>query len=71
MGETTIFLIDLYDGIPSIYYSKYYILYSNRLLRLLYYAFDGSALVLLIIDGIIIALQRPSPATNLTTSLPL
>jgi hypothetical protein len=69
MGETTIFLIDLYDGIPSICYSKYYTLYSNQLLRLLYYAFNGSALVLLIIDGIVVALQRPSPATDLTTSL--
>jgi hypothetical protein len=71
MVETTILLIDLYDGIPSICYSKYYTLYSNRLLLLLYHPFNGTILVLLIINGIVVVLQRPSPATDLTTSLPL
>ena len=69
MVETTILLIDLYDGISLICYLKYYTLYSNRLLLLLYYLFDGTVLVLLIIDGIVVVLQRPSPATDLTTSL--
>jgi hypothetical protein len=55
--------------LPHIYCSKIIALYSNRLLLLLYYPFNSSLLVSLIIDDIDVAPRRPSPATALTTLL--
>ena len=75
MAKTMILLIDIYhDSSTFLLFKilyKLYALYSNQLLLLLYYPFNGGALVLLITNGINVAPQRPSPATALTTSLPL